>query len=34
MTNITQEQIDNMNNLMLELPFYKENQECKKCGFT
>lgn len=34
MTNITLEQIDNMNNLMIDLKFYKESQECKLCGFT
>ena len=34
MTNITQEQIDNMNSLMIDLKFYKESQECKLCGYT
>ena len=34
MTNIDQKQIDIMSNLMIELKFYKESQECKICGFT
>ena len=35
MANITQEQIDNMKNLMFEMKFYsKESQECKLYGYT
>ena len=34
MTNITQEQIDNISGLMIDLKFYKESQECELCGFT
>lgn len=34
MTNITEGQIDNMSNLMIELKFYKESQKCKQCDFT
>ena len=34
MTNITQEQINNMNSFMIDLKFYKEKQECKICRFT
>ena len=34
MTNITREQIDNINNLMVELSFYKEKQKCEICNYS